>query len=65
MSAKATIIFKSIYENEKNTKLILPVIAETKDPETLEAFKSVLSGIDGDRAMKDLETLSKADLCHM
>lgn len=62
VSAKATIIFKSIYENEKNTKLILPVIAETKDPETLEAFKSVLSGIDGDRARKDLETLSKADL---
>lgn len=61
VSAKATSIFKSIYENEKIASAIMPFIYRSNDPGIMEAFKSVLSSFEGDRAKKDIEILSRAN----
>lgn len=58
-ASKAVSIFKNLYEDEKISSPIIDAVIETDDPDAKQAFSVILSEIQGERAVRDIEKLSR------
>lgn len=58
VAVKAVDLFHPLYADEKIAAAVMTEIARTGDPDVVDAFKSALTMIEGDRARADLAKLS-------
>ncbi len=58
ISSKATLIFESLYADEKIAERLIENISRSNDPEVISAFSEKLKLMGGDRANSDAERLS-------
>jgi len=57
ISSKAVTIFDALYETQGAGDALMDALAESKDPEVIGEFRTVLGEIGGDRAEQDMERL--------
>lgn len=60
IASKSVQLFDALYEYEGAALALMDALAESRDPEVLEAFREKLGEIGGERAEADLERLPKA-----